>query len=102
MPTIDPMAAALRFVWSRHKGLTSTALSPEDSYGAAYQRSPIHYLSERRILSERWKLEDPEVVRKFAVFEELRALGATEYALRFVRFSQSSTALGGAVALRGN
>jgi adenylate cyclase len=97
MPTIDPMAAALRFVWSRHKGLTSTALSPEDSYGAAYQRSPIHYLSERRILSARWKLEDPEVVRKFAVFEELRALGATEYALRFVRFSQSSTALGGVV-----
>lgn len=97
MPTIDPTAAALRFVWSRHEGLTSAALSPEDSFGAAYQRSPIHYLSERRILGARWKLEDPEVVRKFAMFEELRVLGATEYALRFVRFSNSSTALGGAV-----
>lgn len=97
MPTIDPTAAVLRFMWSRRKGLTSAALSPEDSYGAAYQRSPIHYLSERHILSERWKLEDPEVVRKFVVFEELRALGATEYALRFVRFSKGSTALGGAV-----
>jgi len=97
MPTIDPTAAVLRFMWSRRKGLTSAALSPEDSYGAAYQRSPIHYLSERHILSERWKLEDPEVVRKFAVFEELRALGATEYALRFVRFSKGNTALGGAV-----
>jgi adenylate cyclase len=97
MPTIDPTAAVLRFMWSRHKGLTSAALSPEDSYGAAYQRSPFHYLAERHILSERWKLEDPEVVHKFVVFEELRALGATEYAVRFVRFSRSSAALGGAV-----
>ena len=84
MPTIDPTAAVLRFVWSRDKGLTSAALSPEDSSGASYQRSPIRYLAERNIRSERWKLEDPEVVRRFVLFEELRALGATEYALRFV------------------
>jgi adenylate cyclase len=97
MPTIDPTAAVLRFMWSRDKGLRSAALSPEDSYGAEYQRSPIHYLAERRILSERWKLEDPEVVHRFVVFEELRALGATEYALRFVRFGKGNTALRGAV-----
>ena len=97
MPTIDPTAAVLRFVWTRDKGLTSAALSPEDSYGASFQRSPIRYLAERNILGERWKLEDPEVVRRFALFEELRALGATEYALRFVRFSKSRTALWGAV-----
>ena len=97
MPTIDPTAAVLRFVWSRHKGLTSAALSPEGSSGAAYQRSPIRYLAERNIRGERWKLEDPEVVQRFVLFEELRALGATEYALRFVRFSKRSTALGGAV-----
>jgi adenylate cyclase len=97
MPTIDPTAAVLRFVWSRHKGLTSAALSLENSYGAAYQRSPIGYLAERNIVSERWKLEDPEVVRRFVVFEELRALGATEYALRLVGFSKRRTALRGAV-----
>ena len=97
MPTIDPTAAVLRFVWSRNKGLTSAALSPEDSSGPSYQRSPIRYLAERHILSERWKLEDPEVVRRFVLFEELRAMGATEYALRFVRFSKGRTALRGAV-----
>jgi adenylate cyclase len=97
MPTIDPTAAILRFVWSRHKGLTSAALSPEDSYGASYQRSPFRYMAERNIFTERWKLEDPEIVRKFGLFEELRALGATEYAVRFVRFSKSRTALWGAV-----
>jgi adenylate cyclase len=97
MPTIDPTVAVLRFVWSRHKGLTSVAVSPEDSRGAEYQRSPIRYLTERNIFGERWKLEDPEVVHRFVLFEELRALGATEYALRLVRFSKGSTALRGAV-----
>jgi adenylate cyclase len=97
MPTIDPTAAVLRFVWSRDKGLTSTALSPEDSSGASYQRSPIRYLSERSIFRKRWNLEDPQVVKKFVLFEELRASGVTEYALRFVRFSKSRTALRGAV-----
>src|SRR5262245_33434082 len=93
MPTIDPTAAVLRFVWSRDKGLTSRAVSPEDSYGASYQRSPIRYMAERNIFRERWKLEDPEVVKRFVLFEELRAMGATEYAVRLVRFSKTSTAL---------
>jgi adenylate cyclase len=97
MPTIDPTAAVLRFAWSRDKGLTSTALSPEDSSGASYQRSPIRYLAERSIFRKRWNLEDPEVVKTFVLFEELRAAGVTEYALRFVRFSKSRTALRGAV-----
>lgn len=97
MPTIDPTVAVLRFVWSRHKGLTSLAVSPEDSRGPEYQRSPIRYLAERNIRGERWKLEDPEVVKRFVLFEELRALGATEYAIRFVRFSKGNTALRGAV-----
>jgi adenylate cyclase len=96
MPTIEPTAALLRFEWSRDKGLASDALSPEDSYGAEFQRSPIRYLLERNLLRERFNLEDPEVVRRFALFEDLRALGVTEYALRFVTFSQGRTALRGA------
>lgn len=96
MPTIEPTAALLRFEWSRDKGLASDALSPEDSYGPEFQRSPIFYLIERNLVQERWNLEDPEIVRRFALFEDLRALGVTEYALRFVRFSQGRTALRGA------
>ena len=48
MPTIDPTAALLRFVWSRDEGLTSTALSPEDSYGPAFQRSPYRHMLDRQ------------------------------------------------------
>ena len=97
VPTIDPTAAVLNFRWWRDKGLTSAAITPENAYGAPFQRSPIHYMAERNIVRERWKLEDPEVVQRFELFEELRAAGVTEYALRLVRFSKSRTALRGAV-----
>lgn len=53
MPTIEPTAALLRFEWSRDKGLASDTLSPEDSYGAEFQRSPIRYLIEHNLLRER-------------------------------------------------
>lgn len=96
MPTIDPTAAVVNFLWSRDEGLTSTTLTPEDAYGARFQRSPIRYVIERN-RGERWKLEDPEVAEKFVLFGELRALGVTEYALRFVPFSKRRTALQGAV-----
>ena len=96
MPTIDPTAAVLNLLWSRDKGLTRTALTPEEAYGATFQRSPIRHLIEQDIARGRWKLEDPEVVRSFELFGELHALGVTEYALRFVQFSKRRTALQGA------
>ena len=96
MPTIDPTAAVVNFLWSRDKGLTSMTLTPEDAWGAPFQRSPIRYVIERNSGGERWKLEDPEVAEKFVLFGELRAQGVTEYALRFVLFGKRRTALQGA------
>jgi adenylate cyclase len=96
MPTIDPTAATLNFLWWRDKGVTSGALTPEAASGAAFRRSAIRDLQERRVFAERWKLEDPEVARRFVLFEELRAMGMTEYALRLVPFSRRRTALQGA------
>jgi len=97
MPTIDPTAAVVSFRWSRDEGLTSASLTPEEAFGAQFRRSPIRYVMERNSSGERWKLEDPEVAQQFVLFEELRALGITEYALRFVPFSKRRTALQGAV-----
>jgi adenylate cyclase len=96
MPTIDPAAAVVSYLWWRGKGLTTSELSPEEAWGAPYLRSPVRHLIERNEPRARWKLEDPEVVQQFPLFEELRALGITEYALRFVQFSRRRTALQGA------
>ncbi|MBS0223866.1 MAG: adenylate/guanylate cyclase domain-containing protein [Proteobacteria bacterium] len=95
MPTIDPTAAVLEFSWSRNEGPTSAALSPEQGLGAAYLRSPFHHLIEHDIGGARWKLEDAETVKQFALFSDLRALGITEYVLRLASFGQRRTALQG-------
>jgi adenylate cyclase len=101
-PTIDPTAAVVIFQWWRDKGLSGEAMTRDDAFGAAFQRSPIRHLLERNrqepnVLGQRWKLWDPEVTQRFPLFEELRAVGVTEYALRFLPFSQRRTALQGTV-----
>jgi adenylate cyclase len=95
MPTIDPTAAVLNFRWSRRDGPTILARTPEDARGISFQQSPIRHLLSRGIRNGRWKLEDPDEVRKFADFAEYRALGMTEYALHIAPFSQGRTALQG-------
>jgi adenylate cyclase len=97
MPTIDPEAALLRFNWVRGEGLTTAALSPEDAHGASFRRSPLLDMLKRNVFRESWNLEDPQVVQRFALFEDLRAMGVTEYAVRFVPFSKGRTALKGAM-----
>jgi adenylate cyclase len=96
MPTIDPAAGVLSFQWSREKGVMRSTFAPGVSSGTQFRRSPIGYLVERNFGGERWKLEDPEVVGRFPLFQELRALGITEYALRLVPFSKGRTGLQGA------
>jgi adenylate cyclase len=99
MPTIDPKAAVVNFRWSRAEGLTGAELTHEYSADITFQQSPLRYLRDRYrtegIPAERWNLEDPEVVRRFPLFKELRAMGATEYALRLVVFEEGRTALQG-------
>jgi adenylate cyclase len=101
MPTIDPTAAVVNFRWLRDKGLSGAALTHGYASDAEYQQSPLRYLRDRyeqdNIPGARWKLEDPEVARRFPLFEELRAMGMTEYVLRLVVFSQARTALQGAM-----
>ncbi len=96
VPTLDPTTAVISYLWWRDKGLSSAAISREDAYGAAFQRSPVHYLLEHNIGGERWPLEDPAVAERFVLFQELRALGVTEYVLQFVPFSRGRIALRGA------
>jgi adenylate cyclase len=95
MPTIDPVVAVLSFQWWRDKGLVRSTVAPDTAGSAQFQRSPIRYLIDRNLGRGRWKLDAPEVVDQFALFQDLRALGITEYALQLVRFSKGRTGLQG-------
>jgi adenylate cyclase len=94
MPTIDPVAAVLGFQWWCGKGVARSTFA--DAGDTQFRRSPVGYLVERNLGTERWKLDDPEVVGRFALFQELHALGITEYALQVVPFSKGCTGLQGA------
>ena len=96
MPTIDPAVGVLSFQWSREKGVMRSTFAPGVSSGTQFRHSPIGYLVERNLSGERWKLEDPEVVGRFPLFQELRAHDITEYALQIVPFSKGRTGLQGA------
>jgi adenylate cyclase len=96
MPTIDPTAFALTYEWWRDTGLVSDALALDGASAAAFHRSTISHLLRQHTTAARWSLEDQQVVRQFALFEELRARGLTDYALQMVLFSQGRTALQGA------
>ena len=50
------------------RGTDEPDAAPEDVRGTAFQRSPIRHLLDHGIRNERWKLEDPDEVRKFADF----------------------------------
>jgi len=96
-PTIDPTIGAFRHVWSSETGMQSDALSPEQTWGAPYLRSPIRYMVESNIPFARWSLDDAEALEKFPLLAELRAEGMTEYVIRFLSFSKGRTALRGVV-----
>src|SRR5262245_13749222 len=66
MPTIDPTASVLSFSWSHQQGLTSAALTPDDTR-VPFQRSPINDLMTRRSVAGRWNLQDPGVAQKFVL-----------------------------------
>lgn len=95
IPAIDPTLRAMSFTWWREGELSTERVAADAATAAVFQRSPIFYLSERNQPAARWNLEDPETARQFLLLEELRQLGATEYALRLVSFSERRTALTG-------
>ena len=95
MPTIDPTSRALTVVWRRDRGVIADRLAPDPSGEEIFRRSPVFYLLNQDRRAERWNLEDPEIVSRFLLFQELRADGATDYALTIVPFGARRTALQG-------
>ena len=92
---IDPTMRALSFVWTREQGVSAMRFGVNAASDAMWRRSPAFHLQERGQPTERWNLADPQVVHRFPLFEELRAQGATEYALCLIPFSERRTALDG-------
>ena len=78
MQILHPLAASVDITWERGTGL---AVHPR-GFGPppdTWLRSPLFWMLSNEVGEMRRDLRDDEVVKSFAVFEDLRTQGATDY-----------------------
>ena len=86
MRTLHPSIAAFDMLWKRGKA-TETNLFGYDRAGAmAFEKSPFHYMLETRTATLRKRLDVAGANLQFAVLEELRDQGLSDYFARMIAF----------------
>ncbi len=93
MPSIDPMTRGYSVVWSPGSGVSVDTQGHDDAGQAMFERSPIFHLLANNLLYGRWRLPSSDR-EAFPLFDELVAIGATDYAITLAEFP-GDTALGG-------
>lgn len=94
MPTVNAAARVYNYIWLSDSGLSMETIS-HDRAVDDFEASPFGYMLRNRIESRHWRLDEADDQR-FAIFERLRALGATDYFARLVPFDNPD-----APAMRG-
>lgn len=80
MSTRHPLIRAFDFVWeSEEEKLAQTAFDHGWSRSAAWTNSPLRHMILSDLPRMRRKLQGPEALRDFPLFEELGARGLTEW-----------------------
>lgn len=95
LPTIDPSARAVAYIWWRGKGVATERVPHGEDQAENFQRSVIFDLQSRNRDMARFRLEDGEGIDRFALLRDMQSEGATDYLLRLVPFSGGSVALAG-------
>jgi adenylate cyclase len=80
---LHPLYDALGFTWTRGKGLSIEGFRASDDDQDRFLKSPYFYLLNNNLQHLRRHI-DPQTPSEFSVFDDLKALGATDY-LAFVQ-----------------
>lgn len=93
MPSIDPMQRGYSVAWAPDLGVSIDSQGHDDAGQAMFERSPIFHLLANDLLYGRWRLptDGPDT---FPLFDDLVALGATDYVIRLAEFP-GEIAIGG-------
>ena len=95
LPTVDPQIRVTNHVWRRDQGLSAEPIA-HDRFQPAAADSPIFWMLERDLRRGRWRLGPGDPPTGFAVLDDLRAEGATDYLVHLVGFGgRAATALRG-------
>jgi adenylate cyclase len=92
LPTIDPLSRALMHKWWRDAPVDVETLPHGPDQQAVFQRSVIFHMMSQGEDFRRWRLEDGEGVGEFSLLQTLKQSGATDYAMRLVKFGGRTTA----------
>jgi adenylate cyclase len=88
LPTVNPTIRVYTHVWTRSTGMIVEGVS-HDRNALAFEESPFAYMMRTEQTSCHWLVDDPEV-RQFAVFDDVRREGGTDYLARLFSFENTS------------
>lgn len=88
LPTVNPTIRVYTHVWTRSAGTVVEGVSHERN-ADAFEVSPFAYMMRTEQESCHWRLHGPDADR-FSVFEDVRALGGTDYLARLFSFGNTS------------
>jgi adenylate cyclase len=87
------LVSSVDLTWLRGQGLEVNRRAYTPTPREAWLQSPLYWMLTNEQQELRQDLRDDDVVRKFAVFEELRKLGATDYLALLTPFGDPETAI---------
>lgn len=92
MHALHPLVSSVDLTWYRGQGLEVNTRAHAPVPADKWLRSPLYWLLSNKQWELRQNLRDSDVVRKFAVFEEFRNRGATDYLALLTPFGDPETA----------
>lgn len=88
LPTVNPTIRVYTHVWTRSAGTVVEGVSHERN-AQAFEESPFAYMMKTEQTSCYWLVDGPGV-RQFAVFDDVRREGGTDYLARLFSFDNTS------------
>ena len=90
MRTLHPSFEALTFRWIREEGVQRDDIEDIDESSADWQASPYSHMFDNDLERLRRRLVGPDAIVDFALFENFRDQGATDYVARVMSFGDST------------
>lgn len=92
MRALHPLVESVALTWHRDAGLDVAQYEHRSEPDDAWLRSPLYTMLTQERFRARHDLRDPDVVARYPLFAELRALGATDYLACLTPFGDPDTA----------
>jgi adenylate cyclase len=88
LPTVNPTVRVMSHTWTRSAGTVAEGVS-HDQEVDAFERSPFGHMLRNGLTRAHWRVADSGA-ESFAVFDDVRRAGGTDYLARLVHFDNAT------------